>query len=175
MLHCTAEEISRWRRESSSCVDYASYLLERPLARAPMQGVPEGRAARQHLGPLASPPPTAALSSSTARSDAEPGLDVTAPPFVPAVPAATLPECVERDSELLKKLGWRKFVLQRRTKGDSACLNEVAHPAQRLLKFYKSQGAPVRFKSEPWSAKRMDKALQQGAHRSCMEHLEFLH
>ena len=53
-------------------------------------------------------------------------------------------------------------MLQRRTKGDFACLDDVAHPAQRLLKFYKSRGAPVRFKSEPWSAERVDKALQQG-------------
>ena len=184
LLHCTAEEISRWRRESSSCEDYAPYLLERARSCAPMQGVPEGRAARQHLGPLASPPPTAALPSSTARTNAGPGLatgqSVTSDAGAgergsPTPPAATLPECVKRDSELLKKLGWRKFVLQRRTKGDFACLDDVAHPAQRLLKFYKSRGAPARFKSEPWSAERVDKALQRGAHRSCMEHLEFLH
>ena len=85
LLHCTAEEISRWRRESSSCLDYASYQLEMAHSCALMQGVPEGGAAPQHLGPLASPPPTAALPPSTAGSDAGPGLDATAPPFVPAV------------------------------------------------------------------------------------------
>ena len=66
--------------------------------------------------------------------------------------AATPPElseCVRRDAELLKKLGWKKFVLQRRTKSDFTSLDEVNHPAKRLLKHYKSRGTPVKFSTEP--------------------------
>ena len=82
---------------------------------------------------------------------------------------------MRQDAELLKRLGWRKFVLQHRTKSDFASLDRVDHPARRLLKQYKSRGTPVKFSTEPWSRAKIDAALQRGAHRSCLEHLEFLH
>ena len=131
--------------------------------------------AKQSAEKEAAPPPPSPRSPAVASSQPTTGQAAPSAAVAGERGSTTLPECVKRDSELLKKLGWRKFVLQRRTKGDFARLDGVDHPAQRLLKFYKSQGAPVCFKSEPWSAKRVDKALQQGAHRSCMEHLEFLH
>ena len=86
-----------------------------------------------------------------------------------------LHECARRDAELLKRLGWKKFVLQRRAKGDFTSLDGVHHPAKRLLKHYKSRGAPVKVSTEPWSRGAIDAALQRGAHRSCMDHIEFLH
>ena len=76
---------------------------------------------------------------------------------------------------MLKRLGWKKFVLQRRAKGDFTSLDGVHHPAKRLLKHYKSRGAPVKVSTKPWSQGAIDAALQRGAHRSCMEHIEFLH
>ena len=54
-------------------------------------------------------------------------------------------------------------------------LNKIDHLAQRLLEFYKEQGAPVKMATEPWSRDQISIALSQGAHRSCMEHTEFLH
>ena len=86
-----------------------------------------------------------------------------------------LHECARRDAELLKRLGWKKFVLQRRAKGDFTSLDGVHHPAKRLLKHYKSRGAPVKVSTEPWSQGAIDAALQRGAHRLCMEHMELLH
>ena len=82
---------------------------------------------------------------------------------------------MRQDGKLLKRLGWRKFVLQHRPKGDFTSLDNVHHPVQRLLKHYKTRGAPVKISTEPWSRAMIDAALQQGAHRLCMEHIEFLH
>ena len=84
-------------------------------------------------------------------------------------------EHVTRDAAAFRKLGWRRFVEQRRTFSDFATLDHMDHPAQRLLKLYKARGAPVKLTTEPWSRERVDAALQRGAHRSCQEHLEFLH
>ena len=98
-------------------------------------------------------------------------------PNVPAEPVGPpqLDKCVRRDAELLKRLGWKKFVLQRRTKSDFTSLDRVDHPAKHLLRHYKSRGTPVKFSTEPWSRAKIDAALQRGAHRSCLEHVEFLH
>ena len=54
-------------------------------------------------------------------------------------------------------------------------LKKCDHPAQRLLKFYKKRGAPVKMATTPWSRDQISAALSWGAHRSCMEHTEFLH
>ena len=64
---------------------------------------------------------------------------------------------------------------QRRPRSNFASLDKVDHPAQRLLKFYKERGAPVKMATKPWSRDQIDAALSRGAHCSCMEHTEFLH
>ena len=91
-----------------------------------------------------------------------PGCDSSAESSAAAsspVKVATPPElsrCVRRDAELLKRLGWKKFVLQRRTKSDFTSLDQVNHPARRLLKQYKNRGTPVKFSTEPWSQAKID-------------------
>ena len=82
---------------------------------------------------------------------------------------------ITQDTALLKELGWDQFVAQRRSRSDLALLDKVDHPAQRLLKFYKERGAPVKMATKPWSRDHISAALSQGVHRSCMEHTEFLH
>ena len=73
-----------------------------------------------------------------------PGCDLGAKSSAAAsspVKAATPPELgnwVRRDAELLKRLGWKKFVLQHRTKSDFTSLDRVNHPAKHLLKHYNS-------------------------------------
>ena len=62
-----------------------------------------------------------------------------------------LHKCARRDAELLKRLGWKKFVLQRRAKRDFTSLDGVHHPAKRLLKHYKSREAPVKVSAKRWS------------------------
>ena len=49
-------------------------------------------------------------------------------------PLANLAEHIARDAATLRKLGWRRFVEQRRIFSDFASLDRVDHPAQRLLR-----------------------------------------
>ena len=60
---------------------------------------------------------------------------------------------------MVKRLGWKKFVLQRRAKGDFTSLDGVHHPVKRLLKNYKSRGVPVKVSTEPWSQGAINAAL----------------
>ena len=75
---------------------------------------------------------------------------------------------------LLKKLGWKKFVQSRRSRGDLADLSSLPHPAKRLLQHYKSHGAPVKVTTKPWSQHKLRTAIERGPHQSCQEHLDFL-
>ena len=85
-----------------------------------------------------------------------------------------LGKLVQRDVALLKQLGWTKFVQHRRRRGDFASLDDVHHPAKRLLRHYKNHGAPVKFSTKPWTQGRIKRALARGPHKSCHEYLEFL-
>ena len=73
---------------------------------------------------------------------------------------------ITQDTALFKKLGWHQFVAQRRSRSDFALLDKVDHPAQRLLKFYKERGAPVKMATKPWSRDQISAALSRGAHHS---------
>ena len=93
-------------------------------------------------------------------------------PTITALPA-DLGKCVKRDSEEIRELGWEEFVRRRRGRGDLGDLN-FDHPAKRLLKEYKTKGAPVKLKTEPWTKHRVERAMDRGAHKSCSEYLPFL-
>ena len=50
-----------------------------------------------------------------------------------------LGECVSRDVELLRQVGWEDFAKTRRKGGGIADLNNIKdHPARRLLRHYKN-------------------------------------
>lgn len=106
----------------------------------------------------------------------------TAPPakrqklVVPPTPTVSpdLGTYIARDVELLKKLGWKKFVKSRRTRSDFANLSDLPHPAKRLLQHYKSHGAPVKFKTSAWTKSQIRAAIERGPHKSCHEHIDFL-
>ena len=122
-----------------------------------------------------------------------PSLNPLSPPFQPRhqlpppsnprtskrlrIPAPTLPQelgkLIDRDVTLLRDMGWKDFVRQRRQRGDFASLS-FKHPATRLLKHYKHHGAPVKFHSAPWSKPLLSAAIRRGPHRSCFEHIDFL-
>ena len=85
-----------------------------------------------------------------------------------------LGEYMKVDTALLKELGWTKFVQHLRSRSDFASLDEVHHPARRLLNFYKHRGAPVKLATEPWTSERVHAALSRGPHKSCAEYREFL-
>ena len=87
---------------------------------------------------------------------------------------ADLGEYIVRDVALLERLGWTEFIRQRRCRGDLAHLDNVHHPARRLLKLYKHRGAPVKFKTAPWSRHRINQAIKRGPHKSCLEYIDFL-
>ena len=68
---------------------------------------------------------------------------------------------ISHHTKLLRKLGWSKFVRTVRETSDLTTLENVNHPAKRLLKHYKHRGAPVKFSTEPWSKERVSQALQE--------------
>ena len=57
---------------------------------------------------------------------------------------------ITQDTVLLKELGWHQVLAHWRSRSDFALLDKVNHPTQRLLKFYKEQGAPVKMATQPW-------------------------
>ena len=85
-----------------------------------------------------------------------------------------LGELIKRDTALLAKLGWTAFVKNRRQRSDFATLDNVHHDAQRLLKFYKARGAPVKMSTPAWTEKRISDALDRGPHQSCNDYHDFL-
>ena len=85
-----------------------------------------------------------------------------------------LGEYIVRDVKLLQQLGWRRFIRQRRPVSDFASLDNVQHPAKRLLNFYKHRGAPVKFSTPPWTRRQVKRALARGPHKSSLEYLDFL-
>ena len=72
-------------------------------------------------------------------------------------------------------MGWQDFVKHRRRRGDFADLTTMKHPAKRLLQNYKTRGVPVKFTTAPWPLDKIQHAIERGPHRSCLEHIEFLH
>ena len=93
----------------------------------------------------------------------------------PQTPKEKLQSLINEDLQLLNKVGWEELVKLKRDGGDLSTLENVNHPAQRLLRDLKHRGAPVRFSTEPWSSERVNMALARGAHKSCMGHMDFLH
>jgi hypothetical protein len=85
-----------------------------------------------------------------------------------------LGELIMRDVELLSRVGWRSFVKHRRGRGDFSSLDNVNHPARRVLMHLKHRGAPVKFTTPPWTTEQIDKAIRRGPHKSCNEYIDFL-
>ena len=115
------------------------------------------------------------FSPSQKEPESAPKINVPTPKQAPLMEVSQeLGEYIKADAALLKELGWTKFVQRLRTRSDFASLDEVHHPARRLLNFYKHRGAPVKLATKPWSASRVQAALRRGAHKSCAEYLDFL-
>ena len=79
-------------------------------------------------------------------------------PYEP-VALTNLVDHITQDTALFKELRWHQFVAQRRSRSDFALLDKVNHPAQRLLKFYKEWGTPVKMATTPWSWDQISAAL----------------
>lgn len=89
------------------------------------------------------------------------------------VESNNLRKYIERDVKLLHKLGWHECVRQRRSKSDFGSLN-IQHPAQRLLRYLSSKGAPIVLTTAPWDTTRIYAAAVRGPHKSAYEHQAFL-
>lgn len=117
----------------------------------------------------------ACYSPSRKEPERVPPISIPTPKQAPLMEVShELGKYVKADAALLKELGWTQFVQRLRTRSDFASLDEVHHPARRLLNFYKHRGAPVKLATEPWSAGRVHAALSRGPHKSCAEYLDFL-
>jgi hypothetical protein len=86
-----------------------------------------------------------------------------------------LGELIARDTALLQRLGWRGLVAHRRLSSNFAYLDNLHHPARRLLHLYAHRGAPVKFAMPPWNHQHLQRALSRGLHRSSLEYIDFLH
>lgn len=111
--------------------------------------------------------------------------DDASPAPTPKRSAATLPSCnetvqaelgklIDESVKLLNEVGWHSFVKSRRRRGDLSSLDNVKHPARRLLKRLKHRGAPVKFTTPPWSRQQLHDAINRGPHQSCQQYIDFL-
>ena len=81
---------------------------------------------------------------------------------------------ISRDLVVLHQCGWEALVTSRQARGDLSNLDNLRHPARRLLRQYKYRGAPVVLQTRPWTQGRLQAALARGSHSSAEDHLEFL-
>ena len=102
--------------------------------------------------------------SRVVRSDTRPTIEFS----------AELGELIFRDSKLVEELGWEKFVKRRRGVGDLTEMENLRHPARRLLRQYRFTGVPVKLTDEDWGEEKIREALQRGPHPSAMLHNKFL-
>jgi hypothetical protein len=85
-----------------------------------------------------------------------------------------LGEYIRRDTQLLQKLGWTRFVSQRRRREDLVLNINVNHPAANSLQLLQSEGAPVRLSTPDWSEQRLRAAYHRGPHKSTNAFSSFL-
>ena len=81
---------------------------------------------------------------------------------------------IAKDVSLLRNLGWKKFVKCKRERDDFNDLDDLNHHSRQLLRQYKHRGAPVILSTKPWTTSTVEKAVERGPHRSCLEHIDFL-
>ena len=123
------------------------------------------------------------MRSSGEESDDKPDVcPIPQHPATSATDATTAPNpkeklhaLIDHDLQLLETLGLDELVKIKRGEGDLSSLENVNHPAKRLLKDLKLHGAPIKFSTEPWSREQVSTALARGAHKSCMGHMNFLY
>jgi hypothetical protein len=85
-----------------------------------------------------------------------------------------LGELIACDIALLQRLGWRGLVAHHRPSSNFASLDNLHHPAQRLLRLYAHRGSPVKFAMPPWTRQHLQRALSRGPHHSSLEYIDFL-
>jgi hypothetical protein len=124
--------------------------------------------------PVATVTKTDATQKSSATLENPPSTTQPLQPHTKKFVPAELGKLIKRDKELVERLGFKKFLVQRRKRGDFNNLSTLKHPAKSILNNYKSDGVPVNFKHGSWSQERLEEALKRGPHKSANEHVQFL-
>lgn len=79
------------------------------------------------------------------------------------------------DVKLLSQLEWHELINHCHPMGDFFITLQFYHPAHHLLHFFKHHGASVKLSMPPWTCHHIQHALCRGPHKSCHDHLLFLH
>jgi hypothetical protein len=66
------------------------------------------------------------------------------------------------------------YFQKKQGRGNLATLENITHPAKRLLRHIGVRGAPVVIQTAPWTAARKNAAVSRGLHKSAHEFQEFL-
>jgi hypothetical protein len=86
-----------------------------------------------------------------------------------------LGKLMNNDITLLRKIGWKKFVEEKRGQSDlHSGVRDLPHPANEYLDHLRRFGAKVTMKTAPWTRERAVEALQRGPHKSSEEYADFL-
>ncbi len=85
-----------------------------------------------------------------------------------------LGELIACDTALLQRLGWRGLVAHRRPSSNFASLDNLHHPARRLLRLHAHRGALVKFAMPPWNRQHLQRTLSRGLHHSSLKYIDFL-
>ena len=112
------------------------------------------------------PPPT----TQTIQPPTKPSYQIASPvkraKFIHDRPETGIEEAlgklIERDVELVRKLGWEEFVTRRRGRGEM----DVRHPARNLLRGYSMRGVPVKLMHTTWDKNQLNSANKRGPHQS---------
>ena len=83
------------------------------------------------------------------------------PDQTPASKPTSLAAYIIRDTDLLRREGWTALVQQRCQQGDFTSLETLDHPGACLINFYSKHGVPAKMSTFPWSAQRVDEALNR--------------
>jgi hypothetical protein len=99
-------------------------------------------------------------------------------------PVNTLQLRNDRLGTLVRKLtnaftnaaSWEDFIAEFRGPSYLATkLDNIKHPAAKLLRLWRDHGVPAEMTSEPWSLDQKDACIQRGCHKSAKDHAAFLH
>ena len=86
-----------------------------------------------------------------------------------------LGKLIQRDLNLLDKIGWQALLTTRVGRKDIGSLKASrTHPAHYLLHHFKYHGVPVTLSCPPWTIGQCDKAVQRGPHPSTFLYQDFL-
>jgi hypothetical protein len=88
---------------------------------------------------------------------------------------AELGAYIDRDVQLLKDQGWKRFIANRRGKSDlSDKVDTLRHPARSHLRHLRRQGARVPMTTAPWTPGKLAATLARGPHKSAHKYVDFL-